>query len=61
MLNRLMGLFQNRKGQGLVEYILLVCLIALVVGVAILYFGNYIAWVFTHFVVIISGWCGVCH
>lgn len=61
MLNRVIGWFQNRKGQGLVEYILLVCLIAMVVGAAILLFGSSLSDAFHGFVAVLSGWCGICH
>lgn len=60
MLKKIAGLLKNRKGQGLVEYILLICLIALVVGVAIMYFGGYLASIFYAFVAVLTGWCGVC-
>jgi Flp pilus assembly pilin Flp len=56
---RLFNLLQREEGQGLVEYALLICLVALMVGVSLFYFGSYINAMFMHFVQVIAVWCGL--
>jgi Flp pilus assembly pilin Flp len=59
MLKRLVGSLQREEGQGLVEYALLICLVALCVGAAVFYFGSYINAIFYHFVEVIAAWCAI--
>jgi Flp pilus assembly pilin Flp len=57
LLSQLASRLLRDKGQGLVEYALLICLIVIVVGGAVIIFGQYIAYVFGWFVEVIAGWC----
>lgn len=43
-----LGLLLNRKGQGMVEYALIIALIAVVVAVVMVVFGKQIAQLFTN-------------
>jgi Flp pilus assembly pilin Flp len=57
MMKRMANWIRREEGQGLVEYALLICLVALLVGGAVMIFGQYMFVMFLHFIDIIGAWC----
>lgn len=57
MLRNLASALKKEEGQGFVEYALLICLVVIVVGFVLIFWGQYLAALFYHFIDIIASWC----
>jgi Flp pilus assembly pilin Flp len=49
---------KTQNGQALLEYALILCLVVLVVGFSLVFFGELIVEIFVHIYTVIIGWCG---
>jgi cytochrome b subunit of formate dehydrogenase len=56
-MKRMAKWFRRQEGQGLVEYALLICLVVLLVGGALMMWGQYLYEMFLHFIDILAAYC----